>query len=162
MRVMLKLFFFTSITLFAVTAKSQELLNYSESQIKNAMVKSGGILKVEKVQIDAVLGGKFNELVYLFPKPKVESNDILIMSFYLTTKNRCIHYSTIYQSDRFQKDLVVRFNRASSGLTKADTKSDYSLKWINKKNKYEVYILKTRFSSSGASTAFTLDISNYR
>jgi hypothetical protein len=144
---------FPLLILSAFRAKAQELLNTNENQIKKYMNAKGGILKFEELQNDEVLGGRYNELIYTFPKSKVEVSDILFMTFYLTVKNKCVRYFTAYKTNKFLKDLINNFDNPNSGLTRIDK----TMKWINKNKNYEIEILTSRFSSR-KSTAFVLDI----
>src|ERR1700722_16282757 len=100
MKLSKKIILFPLLILSVLTAKSQELLNDNENQIKKYMNAKGGILKLEELQNDVVFGGRYNKLIYTFPKTKVDSNDILFTTFYLTVKNKCVHYLTAYKSNK--------------------------------------------------------------
>ena len=140
--------------LFTFRAKSQELLNANENQIKKYMNAKGGILKLEELQNDEAFGGRYNELFYTFPKSKVESSDILFTTFYLTVKNKCVRYLTAYKSNKFLKDLINNFDNPNSGLIRIGE----TMKWINKSKNYEIEISLSQFSTSGKSTAFVVDV----
>jgi len=132
----LKIYIFTLLLLGGITAKSQILLNADSSQIKKQLLSQGGRLRVNAVEDGIAFPGYYHILLFKFSESAFEKNGIVLMTFYLTLKNKCFDYRVSYVDDHYLGKLKETFNKPESGLNQVDNR----LEWIDPVKKYVIKI----------------------
>jgi hypothetical protein len=132
---------------YAITVKSQDLLNANKGKIEKQMVSRNGILRFKQV-----LPGGNDVLFYSFPKSEVRKSDINTISFFLA-QDKCYHYTIKYVTDKNLIPLISKYDNPNSGFKRMGK----GLIWINSVTKSKIEILNT-FRNGQKISAFVLDV----
>jgi len=135
------------------TAKSQEYLNNDSTQIKKKVLAYGGIFRGTIMQDSFEAPGNYYEMEFVFPGPTYEKDGIVEMNFYVSLKNYCFQYDVSYYGNVYKRKLKETFNNPSSGLKQKD-----SLNWENRKEKYQLEIMRNFPVNGKMEPFYTLEI----
>jgi len=148
---MRKIYIILLSAIFFTEAKSQELLNKGEKEIKTYMQSTGAVFVNKRFHKATNFHPADLKIFYAFGTPKSPAKDIFFVSYSLSNDDKCFMYMISYGNDRLLSKLIAGFN--NSELTQVD----FGKKWINYSKKYTIDIVRDKNTGvDNHSTGFLL------
>ena len=121
-------------------AKSQELLNKGEKEIKTYMESNGGVFVRKTFHKATNFHPADITLFYTFGTVKLPPKDILWVSYSLSSDDKCYMYMIRYDNDRLLGKLIAGFSAKDSELGQVD----FGKKWEDDSKKYTIDIVRDK------------------
>lgn len=127
----MKRFIILLVMIVPFIAKSQQLLNYSDLEIKEYMKNTDALFSGKKYAQD---GGEY--LLYEFSLLKPVVPGVTSIAFFLNDDHKCFKYTYLYNDQRYIDDLKLTF-KGNTNLVKVKD----SFSWENVSKNYDVGII---------------------
>jgi hypothetical protein len=144
------LILFSTIETYGQEHTYYTMLGKNESQIKDYMKETSGVLKFSKLVEGPADIKSWKQLLYVFPISQAKNADIFQAMFMINENGNCFQYIVLYKENKIMNNLIKQFDQPALGFTREGK----SLEW--KKGHMKINILKIRSSAPTTKTAFSV------